>query len=436
MGKFAEKIEQYLLPVASKISNQKYVKTLQNAFIGVIPFMTVGSFALIITEPPMDYTEMEAGIGRSIMQGWSLLAGVTGPVLGYVYLVAMTLLAVFASIGIGFYLGRHYDMDKTVLPIFVTLGSFIIAACLNGEGELSFGHFDGTGLFTSILISILAFELYRFLINKKVGYISLEGMGVPPALSDSISHLFPVAITLIIVAIGSFIIYQITGAGVPELVTTIMTPIVRGIDTPIGIILLGLVVMVFWFFGIHDTVITGTTDVILTANLTANAAAYAAGTAAVALPFVATYSFYWVFMVIGGSGATFGLCLLCLTSKSKQIKTIGKLAIVPAFFNINEPLIFGLPLMYNPIMAIPFILVMPLNGLITYICMSTGLVAKTMASAGWNMFAPIAAFLTTMDVKAIILVVVLIAVDVAIYLPFFKVFEKQKLQEEAKVTEE
>lgn len=436
MNGLTEKIEKYLLPLASKVSRQKYVKALQNTFIGIIPFMTVGSFALIITEPPMDYTEMAPGAGRSIMQGWSWLATTTGPVLNYVYLVAMTLLALFASIGIGYYLSKHYEMDDTVLPIFVTLGSFVISACLDGNGELSFAHFDGTGLFTSIFVSVLAFEFYRFLIKKKVGYINMESMGVPPVLSDSLGHLCPAAITLVGVSLGSFIVYAITGAGVPNLITIIMTPIVKGMDTPAGIIILGLVVMVFWFFGIHDTVITGTTDALLTANLSVNAAAYAAGTAATALPFIVTYPFYWVFMVIGGSGATFALAIMCCFSKSKQIKTIGKLGIIPSFFNINEPIIFGLPLMYNPIMLFPFIFVMPMNGVITYICMSTGLVAKTFASTGWNLFCPIAGFLTTMDIKALILVLVLIVIDGLIYFPFFKIFENQKLKEESMQVEE
>lgn len=136
-------------------------------------------------------------------------------------------------------------------------------------------------------------------------------------------------------------------------------------------------------------------------------------------------------MAIGGSGATLGLAFLAASSKSKQIRTIGRISVIPAIFNINEPLIFGLPLMYNPIMMIPFIIVMPLNGVLTYLAMSSGLVARTFAYASWNMFAPIAALIDTMDVKALLLILVLIVIDILIYLPFFKVYEKQKLKEES-----
>lgn len=209
-----------------------------------------------------------------------------------------------------------------------------------------------------------------------------------------------------------------------------MTPLVTAVDNVWGVIILAIIVMVFWWFGIHDSVITSALDPFFYNNLGANAAAFAAGTAAVALPHVVTAPFWWNFMAIGGSGATLGLAFLALTSKSKQLKTIGKLAFIPSLFNINEPLIFGLPLMYNPIMMIPFIIVMPLNGLITYLAMSSGIVARTFAYASWNMFSPIAALIDTMDIKAVLLIVVLIIVDILIYLPFFKAFEKEKLAEE------
>jgi cellobiose PTS system EIIC component len=227
------------------------------------------------------------------------------------------------------------------------------------------------------------------------------------------------------------IILSITGNGLPVLMTTIMTPIVSMVDNVWGVLILALVVMLFWWFGIHDSVITSALDPFFYSNLGANASAFAAGTAAVALPYVVTTPFWWNFMAIGGSGATLGLAVLALTSKSKQIKTIGKIAIIPSLFNINEPLIFGLPLMYNPIMMIPFILVMPLNGVITYMAMSTGLVARTFAYASWNMFCPIAALIDTMDIKALILILLLIAIDMIIYLPFFKVYERQKIKEES-----
>ena len=170
--------------------------------------------------------------------------------------------------------------------------------------------------------------------------------------------------------------------------------------------------------------------------LAANITAYASGTASTELPYIMTYPFWFMFLMIGGSGATFGLCLLLLFGcKSKQLKTVGKLGIVPAFFNINEPIIFGVPLMLNPIMYTPFVGSVMVNGLITYLCMNFGIVGRTIADPSWNMFCPIGALISTMDIKAMLLVIFLIILDIVIYFPFIKVYDNQKIREESETIE-
>ncbi len=430
MNKFTAFIEKKVAPIANKLSGQKHLKALQNTFLSLIPFMTIGSFALVIISPPMDYSVMDEGMIRTIMYGWAMLAEATGPILGYVYNITMTLISLYVAVGLGFFLAKHHKM-QTIIPIFITAGSFMIAATMNTEQVMDFTYFDGKGLFTAILISIISFECYRLLVEKKIGRINLSGGGVPPALVDSIGNLVPVVVVLILMSSLSYGCLLLTGSGIPEIITLLMTPMVQAVNSIWGIVILAFVVMLFWWFGIHDTVITGPLTPFLANNFTANVAAFSAGTAAVSLPYIVTEPFWWTFMAIGGSGATLGLAVLAVTSKSKQIKTIGKIAIIPSLFNINEPLIFGLPIMYNPTLLLPFILVMPLNAIITYMCMDIGLVARTFADASWNMFCPIGALINTMDIKAVILVVALIIMDVLIYLPFFKAYEKQKLVEEA-----
>ena len=117
-------------------------------------------------------------------------------------------------------------------------------------------------------------------------------------------------------------------------------------------------------------------------------------------------------------------------SKSKQLKTVGRVGLIPAFFNISEPIIFGVPLMLNPIFFIPFILTSTLNCFIAYLCTSLGIIGKSFAMLSWNMPSVFGAFLSTMDIKALILVVVLIVLDGVIYYPFLKVQEKELLEVE------
>lgn len=429
MNKMSQFIETKVAPVATKLSSQKYLKALQSTFLFLIPFFTIGSFALVLISPPVDYTTMEPGFLQSIMAGWQSFADFTSPVLDYVFNVTMPLMSLYVALGISYNLCKEYKINS-MMPLLVTISSFIISASMNAERSLSFAAFDATGLFTAIFVGIISFELYRVLVEKKVGRINLEGSGVPPALADSIGNLVPVAIVVVLTAFLNNLLFTFTSINLPQVITIIMNSLVSAVDNIWGVIILAVLVMVFWWFGIHDSVITSALDPFFYSNLGANAAAFAAGTAAMALPHVVTAPFWWNFMAIGGSGATLGLAFLALTSKSKQLRTIGKLSFIPSLFNINEPLIFGLPLMYNPIMMIPFIIVMPLNGVITYLAMSSGLVAKTFAYASWNMFSPIAALIDTMDIKAVILVIALIIIDILIYLPFFKAFEKQKLAEE------
>lgn len=429
MKKMSEFIEQKVAPIAGRMAGNKYLQALQNTFLAMVPFFTLGSFALVITSPPMDYTTMKPGILCSIFEGWAKLSEITGPVLNPIFMITMPLMALYVAVGIGYFLAKHHKMP-TVLPVLMTVGSFFITAGIDAKGNFITNYFDATGLFTALIVSIASFEFYRFLVEKKFGHINLEGIGVPAALSDSLGNLIPVVTVFITIALVNHLLVMLIGNPLPVLITMLMTPLVTMVDNVWGIILLAVIVMIFWWFGIHDSVITSALDPFFYNNLGANAAALAAGTAAVALPHIVTSPFWWHFMTIGGSGATFGLAILAVTSKSKQIRTIGKLSIIPSFFNINEPLIFGLPLMYNPVLMIPFVFVMPLNGLITYFAMNMGLVSKTFAYAGWNVWSPIAALIDTLDFRAVILVFILIAIDILVYLPFFKVFEKQKLVEE------
>lgn len=430
MNKFTEFIEKRIAPLANKLGRNKYIVALQNSFFAMIPFITVGSLALVIISPPADYTTMEPGFARTLMQGWQAVADFTGPTFNFINMVTMSLLALWIAVGMGLNLAKQYKMAPQ-MPILVTTMSFLIWATMNPDGSLTFDYLGGTGLFIALVGSIVSFELYRIMTEKKVGHIDLSGAGVPPALADSLGNLIPVIIIFLIFGVVGQLIMSLTGSPLPELMTILMSPLLGLVDSIGGIIFLAVLVMILWWFGIHDSVITGPLDVFLMSNYTVNMEAFAAGTAAAALPFIVTEPFWWTFMTIGGSGATLSLAFLAATSKSKQIRTVGRLGLIPAIFNINEPLIFGLPIMYNPTLLIPFVASLPVNGVITYLCMATGLVSKTFSYGGWNMPAPIAAFIATLDVRAVILIFALIVIDGLMYLPFFKVYEKQKLQEEA-----
>ena len=161
--------------------------------------------------------------------------------------------------------------------------------------------------------------------------------------------------------------------------------------------------------------------------LITNIAAYSAGKP---LVHFFTQPFWSYIIALGGGGATLGLCILLLRAKSVELRTLGKLSIGPAIFNINEPIIFGLPMVLNPIMMIPFIFVPVVNSIIAYTCMALHIVGKGVIETPWTTPAPLGAALGCMDIKAGIMVVGLIILDMALYYPFVKLLDKQKLEEE------
>lgn len=430
MNKFIEIMEKRVAPLANKFARQRHLKAISKTFFTLIPFMTVGSFAMVLLFPPIDYTTMDPGIARSIMQGWTAFSEFAYWPLRVIQRGTLGMLALWVAIGIAFYLVKNYKMNN-YLPVLLAAVCFIE---VNGvsleEGVLDTSYFGGEGLFAAMITTVIAVELYRFLYEKKIGRIQIPGTNVPPVLVESFAALVPATVTMLAMGLLSSIVIAITGGPFPAFMTWVMTPFVSAVDSIWGIIFLSILTMIFWWFGIHDSAITSPLSPFLYANLTANMTAFTAGTALTELPYIATRPFWFTFMAIGGSGATFGLAILLLFSKSKQLKTVGKLGIVPAFFNINEPIIFGVPLMLNPTMFIPFVSTMTLNGIITYAFMSLKIISKTIVDPSWNMFCPIGALIATLDVKAMILILALIVLDMLIYLPFFKVYEKQKLEEE------
>lgn len=432
MEKFSNWLEEKLLPLANKIAKQRYLKAISNTFMTIIPFLTIGSIALVLVSPVASSADLEPGLFKNFIVAWEGLADVIALPVGSIYTICMECLAIFVAAGIGYFLSQHYNM-KGFTPTILSVISFLILGGLYGGFEKTWDYTGGTGLFTAIFSSILSIELLRFLLNKNFGKISLEGHGVPEALTESFAMLFPSVVVLLCMSVLHTIVSNVTGATFPALMQTIMSPLLSATNSIFGGVILVFLVMTLWWFGIHDTAITGPMGAFWAVALSANIAAYAAGSPANDLPYIITEPFWWFFIMIGGSGATFGLVfVLMFVCKSKQLRTVGKLGLIPAFFNINEPIIFGVPMMMNPLMYIPFVGVPVLNCIISYIAMSTHFVNATIAYPGWNMFCPIAALISSADIKAMILVLLLIVIDALIYLPFIKVLDRIKLEDETK----
>lgn len=319
---------------------------------------------------------------------------------------------------------------ESFLPILLGVCGFwmlvVEPQSLGWDGKVvEMSYMDGKGLIPAMVISIITADLYCFMRKREFGKISLPDT-VPPSLSDVFASIVPGAV-LMILYIAVYTIMNKMGTTFPKLIYGILSPSLSAMDNLGFTMIITLLVHVFWFFGIHDAALSGVLGPIRDGNLSLNAVAHAAGES---LPTIFTTPFWVYFVVIGGCGSVLALTILLSMSKSKQLKAIGRLGAVPAFFGISEPVIFGLPLMLNPVFFVPFMTTSVLNGAIAFLAMSLGIVGKTYAMLSWQMPSIIGAFFSTMDWKAPVLIVLLVIMDGLIYFPFFKMYEKTMVKME------
>ena len=230
------------------------------------------------------------------------------------------------------------------------------------------------------------------------------------------------------------VINKLTGLSVTEAIYNwLQIPLQNLTDTLPGIIIVSILISVFWWCGIHgDAIILNILAPILQSNMLANQQVVEAGKKLVVgeNARIITDQFT-LFLKMGGAGLTIGLVIsMFIFAKSKQMKQLGKLAIGPAFFNINEPIIFGTPIIFNPIMLIPFIIVPTLSVIIGYFAISTGIVPPfTGVTVPWTM-PPVLSGLITGGWRLALLQLAIVVMSVVIYAPFFKMQDKLICEQE------
>lgn len=337
-------------------------------------------------------------------------------------------MSLYIVFGIGYNLAKSYNLDPLSAAQLST-AAFLLTIAPTMDKKLGFvlpmTNLGGHGLFVAMFVAIFSVEIYRLCKNKNIT-IKMPPQ-VPPSVSRSFESLIPVFFVLGAMSIIT-VVFQLD---LHTLVDKIVGPLVFAGDTLPGVLVPVFLTTFFWAFGIHGMSIVGTIERPLwEVYLAKNAEAHAAGEP---LPHIAPETFFQWFVWIGGAGATLGLviCIL-LFAKSQFLKKFGKAVSIPSLFNINEPVIFGLPIVLNPIMVIPFIIIPLVLTVITYLATLLGLVNATSVMAPWTLPAPIGAYLATGgDWRAIVLVLFNIAVSVIIYFPFFKMYDRKMVLEES-----
>lgn len=424
LDKFTQFIERHLAGPMEKLGSQRHLRAVRDGIVSTLPLIIVSSFFMILAFPPLP-------------QSWGIYQFLSSNATTILlpYRMTMYIMSLYAAFGIGYSLSRSYKLDSLSGGILATTAFLLTftpvnipAEALDAAGTVGFvlpmANLGSAGMFVAIITSILAVEIYR-LTDKSKFKITMPEQ-VPPAVARSFEALTP---TLVIILGMGAITYYI-GFDWHTIVAKVVDPLVSAADTLPSVLLITFLTTFFWSFGIHGASIVGSLARPLWLQLLeGNTTALASGDM---IPNIAAEPFYQWFIWIGGAGSTIGLAiLLAFRTKSEFGSKLGKTALIPAIFNINEPLIFGTPIVLNPILIPPFIIAPLINGVIAWVATSAGLVNAVTVNAPWTLPGPIGAFLATGgDWRAIVLNVLLILLSILIYYPFVKIYDKNELEKE------
>ncbi|MGL5956950.1 MAG: PTS sugar transporter subunit IIC [Brevinema sp.] len=419
--------------LGAKISNQRHMEALKNGLMLSLPATLAGSLFLIVRFIPVP--------------GWDgILESILGPnygdILAYPVAATFDLIGLITLIGVAYYLAESYKISPISGAITALCGYFTLTPsfhlqnvaeldqALEINGVWGLQYTGATSLFVIILCAIFSIEIYRKIIERGL-VIKLPDM-VPPNVSNNFIAVVPMLTVLFTMWVVRILIALTPFDTIHNLITTlIQTPLLNLGNTFFGYTTLIFFKDLFWTIGIHGPNMMGPIlRPIEIAFGDANRIAFEAGEA---IPYIFPFSFRGNFLQLGGSGNTFMFTIMCaFLSKSERLKSIGKLSLGPAFFQINEPIIFGIPIVLNPIMMIPFISSSFVSILIGYIGMSTGLVSKFPGyTIPWTTPPILNAWLSSNgSISVIVTQIIVLAATALIYYPFFRIMDKQALQEE------
>lgn len=406
--KFMDFFQEVLMPPLIKLGNEKHLVAVRNGLSLTIPFIIVGSVFLILGNLPFSW--------------WADFLGDFGNKMNVVVNSSFGVLGVIAAIGIGYYMAKSYDLD----PITGAVISFIafLLTQVTSDYQLDTSNFGASGLFTAIIVALFSVAVLNYFVKKDI-VIKLP-KGVPPAVGNSFIALTPALAVMLII----WVIRVVLGFNITNFITSIFSPLVFALNTLPGILVYSIIVTLLWSAGIHgDMTLEGVADPIFIQYLAANTEAFLAHKP---VPYITASGFYSLFVNVGGTGATLCLVLLMLRSKSKMYKSLGKVAFPSACFEINEPVIFGFPVVLNPMILIPFSIVPIVLTTLSYLLMHFNIIARPVAMVPWTMPPIIGPLLATGgDWRAALWSAISIVIAICIYYPFFKAAEKQQLINEA-----
>lgn len=420
-NKFVEKFTRF----AVKLGNQIHLRSLRDAFATVMPLYILAGLAVLLNNTV--FTWIFSGETLTQVQYWGTM--ITNGTLNISGLIIAAI--------VGYCLATNREFENPLAAAMISLASLIVmmpntvalipdgaTAAVDISNVLPFANLGTGAMFAGVIVALISTELFIKISGIRRLQVNL-GDNVPPAVGKSFNVLIPVILVISLFATISTLLFVSTGMNMINLITTFIQEPLRNVGTGLwGCIILYSLGNLLWIFGIHQSVIySSILEPLLIINITENIAAYNAGET---IPNLINVSQVTTFGLIGGSGST--ICLLIATfliGKNLMTKNVAKLSLAPGVFNINEPVIFGYPIVYNITMAIPFVLVPALGILISYLATAAGLISPCVSLVPWTTPPLISAFLATAgDWRAVVCQGLIIVLGVAIYMVFVKINDR------------
>lgn len=414
---------------AARLGNQIHLKTLRDAFATIMPMYILAGLAVLVNN--VIFVKILSGAALEAAQYWGTL----------IVNATLNISGLMIAPCIGYFLSRNRRYQNPFAAAVLALTSLIVMMpvslsvvpvggtdAVTVKDLLSFSNLGTGSMFAGIIIGLLSTELFIRISNVKRLQINL-GDAVPQAVGNSFNVLIPIIITLTMFAVISTILAQGFQTDLISLISTVIQTPLKNIGTSLaGCLILYTLGNLLFTQGIHQSVIySSILEPLLIVNMTENMAAFSAGQP---IPNIINVSMVPGFGMMGGSGST--ICLVIATllfSKYKPSRDIVKMATVPSLFNINEPMIFGYPIVFNYALVIPFISVPALGIAIAYFATSLGLMNPCVVQVPWTTPPLLSGFLATGgDFRAIIVQLLIIVLGVMIYLPFMKASEKVQIK--------
>lgn len=409
MSKIMDWLENKFAPAMSKITQNPWVSALSGSMMKILPIIMTGSLIFFY----------------NVFRSWIPALPDLGGVLQFTFQLTSLILTFLVANQLMEKLGHtRYVLNAGLTAIIVFLIAIKPTISDDGIFSVEFGRFGPTGMFVALVVGVLVSVVYHFYAKL---HILEDSVTIPDFVCEWINQILPM---FVCVLVGTIISNNLN-VDMYQIISAVFSPLEHLGRTLPGLIIMMMAISFLYSMGISTWFLGTFTTPILMAGTAANLAQVAAGQTATNIVCYETI-YLLSLMTLGGQGCTLTLNVHMLLSKSKRLKSLGKVCIGPSIFNINEPVVFGAPIVFNPILMLPMWINTLVSAVIIWFVMSWGWLAVPAASVTTGQIpAPIGYIIVTGDWRAIIFWVLIFVVTFLIWKPFFKVYEKQVMKEEA-----